>query len=546
MIKKIKPVIFLMLCFLLFQSASGQVKKNMTDYLTQKFSGYSNAVPREEIFVHSDRDDYIAGEDIWFNLYLIDRQSNKPIGTDRIAYLELLNPENLPIIQKRILLDKGFGPGQFVLPDTLSSGSYTLRAYTSWMKNFLPYNCFMKEIRIYNALSAKAFREKVYTDSGLKNEMNSREAAGTTGSGLTLRINNFKADTLEIILNSEINYRSINKNTVYLFIQTHGLLNHVSAEKIISDITTIIIPKKELIPGINHITIFDSKGLPVVERFIYTPDRISHSLLLNAGDSYKTRDKVTLDMSLGDYFKNASDATNLSISVSPFSGETEKMELSDYMVFGSEFGLLPQLALNGKKIGDISPYKLDSLLSKVKSNWIVWGKILSDNLPVFKYQVESRYHYITGKLLSPDQKATGTEEYLFLSTPEKIPEFQYARTDLQGNFSFKINIDESVKDLIIQPDNVTNKNKISVESSFPDQYYQNVVSSDAAGKTIPQFISKLAVNYQVNKIYETSYIGDRLIPAIKPASHKRFYGKPQIELIMSDYIKLPVMQEVFF
>ena len=27
---------------------------------------------------------------------------------------------------------------------------------------------------------------------------------------------------------------------------------------------------------------------------------------------------------------------------------------------------------------------------------------------------------------------------------------------------------------------------------------------------------------------------------------KRFYGKPDIELVMDDYIKLPVMQEVFF
>ena len=122
---------------------------------------YTESVPREEIYIHSDRDEYISGEDLWFNIYLIDRQSFKPSSDSKIAYFELLNPDNRPIVQKRILLDGGFGPGQIILPDTLSTGTYTIRAYTSWMKNFLPSNCFSKDIHIYNAFSSRAFKEKV-------------------------------------------------------------------------------------------------------------------------------------------------------------------------------------------------------------------------------------------------------------------------------------------------------------------------------------------------------------------------------------------------
>jgi len=50
----------------------------------------------------------------------------------------------------------------------------------------------------------------------------------------------------------------------------------------------------------------------------------------------------------------------------------------------------------------------------------------------------------------------------------------------------------------------------------------------------------------VRKIYECSSVGaavTRSIPQIHP---KRFYGEPDVELRMADYIKLPVMQEVFF
>jgi hypothetical protein len=48
------------------------------------------------------------------------------------------------------------------------------------------------------------------------------------------------------------------------------------------------------------------------------------------------------------------------------------------------------------------------------------------------------------------------------------------------------------------------------------------------------------------KIYGSSSIGEPVTPVIPQLKPKRFYGKPDIELIMADYIKLPVMQEVFF
>src|SRR5664280_2147429 len=153
MIKKFKPAILLLINLLFLQGICSQTPQDMQGYLVQKFSQYCKAVPREEIFIHCDRDEYISGENIWFNIYLIDRQSLKSSLNSRIVYFELLNTKNRPVVQKRILVDNGLGPGQIVLPDTLSSGLYTIRAYTSWMENFLPYNCFMRKIVIYNTLS---------------------------------------------------------------------------------------------------------------------------------------------------------------------------------------------------------------------------------------------------------------------------------------------------------------------------------------------------------------------------------------------------------
>ena len=153
MVKKIITTVPLLIHLLFLQAVYGQTPANFRDNLSEKFLRFCKTVPREEIFIHSDREEYISGEDMWFNVYLLDRQNFKPSSGSKIAYFELLNPENRPIVQKKIWLDGGFGPGQIALPDTLSTGTYTIRAYTNWMKNFFPNNCFTKVVHIYNAFS---------------------------------------------------------------------------------------------------------------------------------------------------------------------------------------------------------------------------------------------------------------------------------------------------------------------------------------------------------------------------------------------------------
>jgi hypothetical protein len=55
----------------------------------------------------------------------------------RILYVELLTPDGLLVERQNIIVSAtGFSCGQFVLPDSLYSGYYVLRAYTRWMLNF--------------------------------------------------------------------------------------------------------------------------------------------------------------------------------------------------------------------------------------------------------------------------------------------------------------------------------------------------------------------------------------------------------------------------
>jgi hypothetical protein len=96
------------------------------------------------------------------------------------------------------------------------------------------------------------------------------------------------------------------------------------------------------------------------------------------------------------------------------------------------------------------------------------------------------------------------------------------------------------------PDNANKNSKINIESSFSDKYIGQVAGDDSSDKTVQAFIAKLSVNHQVQTIYGNPSIGTPQKAVYKPIMPARFYGKPDIELVLSDYVNLPVMSEIIF
>ncbi|PWT72976.1 MAG: hypothetical protein C5B59_14595 [Bacteroidetes bacterium] len=115
-----------------------------------KFEDFSVRNLQEKIFVHADRSFYVAGEIIWFKVYCVDGYSNRPLNLSKIAYVEVLSADQKPLLQAKIALKDGSGSGSFLIPYTANSGNYSIRGYTSWMKNFQPEFYFEKNISIVN------------------------------------------------------------------------------------------------------------------------------------------------------------------------------------------------------------------------------------------------------------------------------------------------------------------------------------------------------------------------------------------------------------
>ncbi|MGE9314487.1 hypothetical protein ACLOAU_22720 [Niabella sp. CJ426] len=108
----------------------------------------------EKVFVHTDKNDYIAGEILWFRPYLIKEAPDSTHNYNHIIYAELINGQGTPVLQSKIALKDASTGGNFYLPTDLATGVYTLVAYTTDMKNVGPPSFFKKRILITNTLNA--------------------------------------------------------------------------------------------------------------------------------------------------------------------------------------------------------------------------------------------------------------------------------------------------------------------------------------------------------------------------------------------------------
>ncbi|QNF33064.1 hypothetical protein HUW51_10080 [Adhaeribacter swui] len=142
--------------FLLLAFLNSKLVYSQTDTLksiTRQFKQYSEHHLSEKLFLHLDRPMYLAGETMWFKIYAVDGTFQKPLDLSKIAYIEVLDKEQKPVLQGKVDLLDATGQGSFVLPSSLTSGNYLVRVYTNWMKNFSPEYYFQSPVTIVNTFT---------------------------------------------------------------------------------------------------------------------------------------------------------------------------------------------------------------------------------------------------------------------------------------------------------------------------------------------------------------------------------------------------------
>ena len=127
-----------------------QTLKSKADTLDiqQRILDYYQKVPKEQIYLHTDKSYYVPGDTVWFRAHLVDAVTHTPISRSRYVYVELLDNQADTLVQRIIVKcdSDGVFANALTLPRHLHGGGYTLAAYTQWMRNFPAERFFYKQL----------------------------------------------------------------------------------------------------------------------------------------------------------------------------------------------------------------------------------------------------------------------------------------------------------------------------------------------------------------------------------------------------------------
>lgn len=118
------------------------------DYITSHFETYILNYPQQKVYLHLDRDEYQTGSTIWYKAYILNDTEKRPEDRSKNLYVELISPTKQVFMQQLLKIENGLANGDFPVLDTISTGLYSIRAYTHNMKNFGKNYLFTKDIRI--------------------------------------------------------------------------------------------------------------------------------------------------------------------------------------------------------------------------------------------------------------------------------------------------------------------------------------------------------------------------------------------------------------
>lgn len=148
------------LVFVLLTSITIIKAEGYSDQLVSNYEYFYKNNYQETIFVHADKDYYLTGEFVKFKVYCLERLTEKPSRLSRVAYVEILDSENTPILQTRIELKEGAGYGELYIPMNVNSGNFIIRAYTRWMRNYGPETYYHAMVQIINPFRKLGLKPK--------------------------------------------------------------------------------------------------------------------------------------------------------------------------------------------------------------------------------------------------------------------------------------------------------------------------------------------------------------------------------------------------
>lgn len=590
---------------LLLTIALGSTRCMAQEDLAQHWETYRRAHLEEKVFVHTDKDFYLAGEVCWFKCYDVSALTNKPLSFSRVGYVEILDTAGKPALQGKIALTAGSGAGSFYLPFTLPSGVYTLRAYTSWMKNEPAGYFFHKKITIVNTrLTAPvpaaavagngvfvAFPEGGNLVDGLPSTVAFK---GTDNEGQPF---DFTGVILDEKNDSLVGFTSRGQGlgrfdfTPVQGHNYHALVHPLSGQPDFS------VPLPDAYPSgfVMHLdTSADGQLIVTVQTNKAGEDKVY--LLVHTRGSLKIAEAQTLQdgrvvfhvdkNKLGDgvshltvfnnarqpvcerlYFKYPSDGITFSLDADRASyGAREAVNLRlrgvdsadlsmavyrlDSLQGADPTNIRTYLWLTSDLAGPISspeyyfdrPLAMDDLMLTQGWRRFRWESVLGDSTPSFTYPPELMGHIVSGTIVDTRTGKPGVEMEGWLSVPGKRSLVATTRSDSSGRVAFEMRNMFGSSEIIVQTNLLVDSlYRIDVDDPFSEVYPRYTYPSFQEPLKNPVTITEHSLSMQVQNAYAAMRVQQPQLPDLDSTA---FYLTPDLTYKLDDYTRFTTMEEV--
>lgn len=159
----IKSILFSLFFIALTHLHCFAQESTMETNVLRPFNDYTK-IPREVAYVHLNKTVYLKGETLAFTAYILDKNTKTLSSLTTNLYCTVIDETNKVVKQQLIQVENGIGSGQIFVDSVFTSGNYTFKAYTNWMRNFNERNFYSQLIKIIdveNATKTKTRTNKV-------------------------------------------------------------------------------------------------------------------------------------------------------------------------------------------------------------------------------------------------------------------------------------------------------------------------------------------------------------------------------------------------
>ena len=595
-----KKVAIIISSFILLVYGTAFMNDQDLGIITQKLQHYFNEFPAEKLYLHFSEDVWVAGEKVWCKAYLV-KENNLQFATDsKVMYAELRNRQGEIVQSLTMYTSNGMAKGNFILSDSLSNGWYQIHAYTQWMLNYDEESHFIRPVFVVNPLQEKPqiLSPKNITANDLKltmlspadhlmAEVPNRLRWGithSTGEGVQLKgaivaendslispiqTNTFgigsaqltpetgkryffrmvlDGDTARYSLPSVIHQQvaieidlqatdalqvkvhrldeNYHANNLYLVAVSDESIVYAEPLKLRSDQVLIELPYSLFKQGMGHIALFNEETEVLDAQAVAIP--YTSGLLVNITTdqaSYASREKGLISVSLSDNQGNPV-AAHASVTVRKTSALSDAMpdiHINNFLLSGSE------------RMGLTQPTPVFD-----------WTDIIHQPAQAVHFPKEKEGITIKGKLLYPDGQPIA-QQRVVLSVAGTETWFQYDYTQEDGSFHLLIERVFGEKNVVIQAPEMEESYQIVLDEAKDQmqlpalQLLPNLDEYD-----LEDFIQQCRQRVKIDDMYAFYQQGtaDNMQQKKRQQAPFRFYGVPNVELYLEDYIALPNMEEV--